>query len=1157
MLGEITMATDTHIFIGFGGSGCKTLTQLCALLSDDAKLCGLADSKYFFLFVDTDLDDVKKYCKLSKESLSRGAVKPFCELVHISANSDKFSEMVPKHFCPAVERGVSYGADDKIKSHWWHDEAGSPFDAPKLTASLETGAGQCPPVAYFLSWKNVETLNKALGECIDQMVHRQMGTARQEIRTTLHLCAGLSGGTGRGCWHLLSLRAREILRAKSIQSQAVGYFYDQSIMRDVIEGNKVRQSQMMLNSLSGISELLMWIRNDAQKERKSNYILPDASSPTDEEVAVTNMTRISEIKTSRGWSPIEVAWLIGGDSRSVPTLGNQEAYYEMVGGFMYSRLLNSQIKSGASNEPANLGSVAAAMCVVPTVDIGKWLVKEAGSRLADSLLGESSGSSFLPSAIADLAKLTAEDLNGNGQSEGGKWYQSARSKVQEKLGVDASLAQFEKLLKAQDVRKAGELKKSISDESGAGPTDLASEFRHVLHTDQFNGLGVEEYFKECMDKAGGLKNSQRSLSETRKACLAIAMKLRGFASVELKRDKSSSVEQLNSYFEEAKKKEGLFGIGGIYFNDLERGTLRAKAATVLGHDVSMTTCLQLADALAAAAKDAERLENSVTTTMASLGKAAGIGATAPSDASSQTKLFTKSASDLDHSFNDESFLKARCAKRIFRPVWNEKLATEAIGAVLRYAEDVPAFKAAKEKLDRRIRELAIGAEVSERDSGRIEREIRESLDEMKKMLSAPVKVLENAFSFERVLRELVPFWVEQMNAARGPRQLALRKTFLSLFGFDCPQLEGRFTEPAQELVLQHLAADLAAACDPFIRFKNETEAQKRDGDEVKIFLPQCDGWDKNFAKRVQASEAFLSHKLGTTAKVIAAGEEEGTPFALVAIAEEKINYDAEDPNKPDHRHIDATITLSYWNTAALKTKLESMEDPKAPSFFRPPSDSYGFGYLAPFMVRDEAWSSLRWAPWAARSKLNIADEARAEAERYLEAMAWLLAGTAAARDGEDEDVQAVIELVASGSNWNLQNLARTEGSGFELTRELYQSRANRISATDATVGPDAASFKELSSLRRLADSLKALPEAVAAVLKERDLYFQLAKVACDKKHLPPEKFRAEIFGRVHEFAIEEARRIKKMGGNSGKAILEVVDALKTLTARLAEPPEGR
>jgi len=1145
---------SSHIFIGFGGSGCKTLAQLCSLLSDDAKLCPLADTRYFFLFVDTDLDDVKSHRDKAHSALMRGSVNPYCEVISLSEDTERFSQMVQRFFCPGVARGKEYQPAAEIQPHWWHDANGDPFQAPNLADSLAHGAGQCPPVSYFLAWKGVERLDNAMKDCVEQMQARLQGTSRQDIKATLHLVAGLSGGTGRGCWHLLSLKAREILRKAGIDSQAMGYFYDQSVMSDVIKGNATRRAQMMANSLSGVSELIMWLRNDEMGKKKKNYIVPSVSVPGDDERSVTNMTRIATEKSARGWSPIDFGWIIGGESRAVPTLGAPEAYFEMVGGVLYSRLLQKQIKGAAINDPSNLGSVAAAMCVVPTVDIANWLISEARYRLANRLLGvgERTGGSYLPSAIRSLADIRVDALVSDDQSEASRHFTHFRELAAKKIDLLRRVDGFEKQMKDQNSLKAETQKKEIAAETQVMPLAMPKLFREHMQASYFDKLEFGALLSKRMREAGALRTAHASLSATADDCLAVADALLAKA-MELKTDRAKYAADFHITFEQDKQRTSLFS--KEYFTTAERDRLRSKASRVLEHDAAMMACSNLAEVLQKLAETALALAASSGATAASLAQALDSETSGMSRGDHDrigSRIFTKDERDLDDSFNRESFLKVRVAKRILRPVWDASKAESIVSRILEYAEKRRPFHEESEQLKALVWGRATTVGASAEKSEVAQRQMREHLRKMQEMLSAPIEVMGHEFSFAKVLEALVPFWVDSMNKVSGHRRKQLTLSFERLFGFPCPMEQGEFVEPDTVVVLEHLAADLAACCDPFMKFRDETEQNKRDGDEVIVFLPACAGWDNGVAQQIKDSSAFKSHKLKVAAQVIACPNDEGTPFALVAYAHETIHFGDENPHQPDHRHIDSAVTLGYWKDPTIKQRLEDMEDPLGQSFFHPPSDSYGFGYLAPFMVKDEHWSGLRWKPWAVAGDKKRKEAETANQARHFEGMAWLMAGLGKAADDENELVQLVIDIVAKEHKWSLLNLEKRDGSGVELTRELFKLvPGNRYKPADATVGPTTRGFEDLPSIRLLEVALKANPHAVRAILNERELFFQIAEAACAKNDLERLDFRAAIYARIHGVVIEERARIKKLKGASAKPLLECVEKLEIAAESLA------
>ena len=74
---------------------------------------------------------------------------------------------------------------------------------------------------------------------------------------TLHttIIAGLAGGTGRGCWHLIGMKVREVLAGIGRHTMPVGYFYDSSVFSDIMARSPGQANKMRVNALTGFSEL--------------------------------------------------------------------------------------------------------------------------------------------------------------------------------------------------------------------------------------------------------------------------------------------------------------------------------------------------------------------------------------------------------------------------------------------------------------------------------------------------------------------------------------------------------------------------------------------------------------------------------------------------------------------------------------------------------------------------------------------------------------------------------------------------------------------------------------------------------------------------------------------------------------------------------------
>ena len=62
-----------ELFVGFGGSGGKTLAAFARMVADDSELADQGDRKFYFLLVDTDSGDLKRAKAMIEKEFRRSA----------------------------------------------------------------------------------------------------------------------------------------------------------------------------------------------------------------------------------------------------------------------------------------------------------------------------------------------------------------------------------------------------------------------------------------------------------------------------------------------------------------------------------------------------------------------------------------------------------------------------------------------------------------------------------------------------------------------------------------------------------------------------------------------------------------------------------------------------------------------------------------------------------------------------------------------------------------------------------------------------------------------------------------------------------------------------------------------------------------------------
>lgn len=370
---------NVRLYVGFGGSGAKSILSFVELLAAHSEWGSDSDTHFAFVLVDTDKRDLYKYADAIKAVCQRIGKDPIIHTLQTSEGVPIF-----QHY--AANRLQNAGHHEKLQDHWWY-KGDAPFTAEALNASPEEGAGQCPMVSTFLAWNTLERMGTEIKSVVEQLQRRMvLATGNQNFPISCSFIAGLAGGTGRGCWHLLAFKVRQVLAKLGINTLPVGYFFDSSVFNEIMVTNPGQANKMRINSLTGFSELHCWMTNE-QSAMPYNYSLPNIDSPADESSNLINVKEFVSDKDGKilqgipGQSPVSQAFvLFGGGKAGDP--GTPSRYYKILANTMYARMVQEIVSEGINTGLA-FGGVGSASIEVPINDIKEY-VKQYVSKFLPS-----------------------------------------------------------------------------------------------------------------------------------------------------------------------------------------------------------------------------------------------------------------------------------------------------------------------------------------------------------------------------------------------------------------------------------------------------------------------------------------------------------------------------------------------------------------------------------------------------------------------------------------------------------------------------------------------------------------------------------------------------------------------------------------------------
>ena len=237
------MATNLNLIIGCGGSGITTMTALNRLLVQNPEMLPRMCDEIYYMAVDTEKKALDQFDEDIKSQMGNYA-PPFIQTIQLSHNVNILNEVIKPNFVDPFSLRPDDPGLARIRENWWFDVNGNPFTAPKVT-NLIQGAGQCPPASYGLAWYRLREIGDAVKRIVDRMVGRGNGDPEQLRNMNLIVVAGLSGGTGRGCWSLITFKIREyLLDNYNITVPPVGIFFDANVFDCVArDRNSVSRSR--------------------------------------------------------------------------------------------------------------------------------------------------------------------------------------------------------------------------------------------------------------------------------------------------------------------------------------------------------------------------------------------------------------------------------------------------------------------------------------------------------------------------------------------------------------------------------------------------------------------------------------------------------------------------------------------------------------------------------------------------------------------------------------------------------------------------------------------------------------------------------------------------------------------------------------------------
>ena len=455
---------NPSLYIACGGTGCKTIQSMTELIAQDPDLRYAFNNRIFYVLIDTEEKELERTEQFVKNQI------PNCKMDHVikirtSANALSLEKPVHEAFKGKTPKGL-----ERLKEHWWFNEKQDmPFVASGVSP-LDRGAGQCPPVSYFLAWSMMQEIERKLTALFDEIIESLGGDPNNKSGQmsnpfdglNYHIISGVAGGTGRGCWELLAFKIRQVCEKKfGAAPKPKAVLFDASITSSV-NFNEATRIGTKVNALTAFSQLQCWEKMvraalDTKKLPEGlSYRLPSLRSPENEQADVL----VVEGQTGQK-PPVDQTYLIFSRAGSVAVLDKAEDYYLMAGRALYAQLRFFEVGSANINSTYFYNSLGAASYEVPASDVYDYYQSGALVEFLNSLVTET----------PDLVQSTLQEFRELFRLDPG--FSSDNIKGLFPVGKEKDYTLWQKVVAALYAKRQGAIE-SLAANLAEGSSDLES-----------------------------------------------------------------------------------------------------------------------------------------------------------------------------------------------------------------------------------------------------------------------------------------------------------------------------------------------------------------------------------------------------------------------------------------------------------------------------------------------------------------------------------------------------------------------------------------------------------------------------------------------------------------------------------------------------------
>lgn len=1016
---------NPSLYIACGGTGCKTIQSLTELIAQDPDLRYAFNSRIFYVLIDTEEKELERTERLIKNLI------PNCDADHIikirtSTNALSLEKPVREAFAGKTGDGL-----ERLKEHWWFNEKeGMPFVASGVSP-LDRGAGQCPPVSYFLAWSMMGEIERKLEELFSEIIEDLSGDRAKGGQMSnpfdglnYHIVSGVAGGTGRGCWELLAFKIRQVCEKKfGAAPKPKAVLFDSSITAHV-NFNEATRIGTKVNALTAFSQLQCWERmvraalDTKRLPEGFSYRLPSLRSPENEQADVLVVEGQAGQKP-----PVDQTYLIFSRAGSVAVLDKADDYYLMAGRALYAQLRFFEVGSANINSTYFYNSFGAASYEVPAADVQDYY--QSGARVE-----------FLKSLVTETPQVVHscfEEFRDIFRLNPGLSANNSKGLFPE--GKEKDFTLWQKIISGLLEKRKGALESlgaNLAD-NGSDLEALEEEIKsYVAVSEQeaidvvgqaFSALGeftakAEPLLKKLYYRGGDEKSAvKRSVQNLAAFCSSVNTEVfDDQAGCLATMPKSLSGIEIHDPVEIFHKtKSRALGLVGKRFDEGEITQIKdaaAEAIVVNNYDVLKGAYINATRAYLSQFNviDAnvrivcERVGRLLQDEQQRMAEKLGV----KNHEQCHARVFTDASNPADNDALSDS--RKRFVQRRLKPVRSKE----------QFEQDCDDPNVVKLRDGNQIDAICYNQIF---DSGLEKRKIEfgEALkEEVSSSISISEHFVENTFSLSKVIVGLRDAWQSYFNQIAGNRDnyRKVAERFTEFYGFTPERnTHNEVLMPKTSKIVEHMVASLGATTAAY------WEVDDQPARKVHVFMPHFDEID--FKEVESGVESAIKRVLPDGASVDifpSTKENKANPFAMIALHQDATGQGPE-----------GIRSMQYWSEPGVIEQLKMCEKRGSENaIFHPLDGMNGSTFPDPIYVTNKFFSDTRWKPWVSEDELKAADRASVE---VVQALIYLFM-----------QPSGRIAEVTSAVQWSLP-LAELKTTGtLRFTRDGIEWREGKVRA---------------------------------------------------------------------------------------------------------------